>query len=466
MRGRQRSVLGAAPALAVLGVVAAFLAVTDPESRIAVPLLATLGLIATMALARAQDEDEVRTFLRDLMLLGVGARLLLFALIHQTVGAYVFAPDQHAYERMGAAIASALAGQSAFPGAIAEGVQVAFPWMNALAITAFGNANEVMPMINLFLSVWVAVPAYHLGLLLVRGNHGVARWTAGLATFFPSLMLWSVLNIRESPTIFLVVICVFLFARFQIKASLWDLMGAIVCLLLIMLFRQYIMALVAAGAGAGVLMGKSRSPARSLLLGSVVLMAFAFAAQRLGLAGNLADDRSLETLQYLRQDMARGAGSAYGAGADVSTVGGAASFLPVGLAYFLFAPFPWEVSSSLEMITLPETLVWYTIIPFTFWGLWLSIRHDLRRFTVPLATLITVTFAYALVEGNVGTAYRHRAQILPLIFLFSAIGIRDVWALHVARKQRGGRRRRQASRLQTQPESASRGPPHPHGGRN
>jgi hypothetical protein len=42
---------------------------------------------------------------------------------------------------------------------------------------------------------------------------------------------------------------------------------------------------------------------------------------------------------------------------------------------------------------------------------------------IPLAVLLIVTTSYALVEGNFGTAYRHRAQIMPLFFIFAGVGI-------------------------------------------
>jgi hypothetical protein len=153
----------------------------------------------------------------------------------------------------------------------------------------------------------------------------------------------------------------------------------------------------------------------------------------------------------LRESFQIGAGSAYGQGADVSTTGGAITYLPVGLAYFLLAPFPWEITSGLQAITLPETLVWWAILPFGIWGLALMLRRHAGAFTVPAAVLVTVTFAYALVESNVGTAYRHRAQILPIGFILCAYGIwRFRSGLEERRRERAERRRR-ARELQLSP---------------
>src|SRR5262249_5230554 len=130
------------------------------------------------------------------------------------------------------------------------------------------------------------------------------------------------------------------------------------------------------------------------------------------------------------------AGSAFGQGADVSTPAGAISFIPIGLTYFLLAPFPWSVTSMLQAVTLPESIVWYVLFVCVLRGAWLALRYDVRAYTVLVAVLGTVTFSYALVEGNVGTAYRHRAQVLPLFFVLAAVGLRDYWALWMEKRIR------------------------------
>jgi hypothetical protein len=117
----------------------------------------------------------------------------------------------------------------------------------------------------------------------------------------------------------------------------------------------------------------------------------------------------------------------------------------------MLAPFPWHIGSALQAITLPETLFWYAILPMGVWGAWLAIRHDPRMYTVPLTSLVLVIFAYALVEGNVGTAYRHRAQVLPVVFVFCALGMRDIQALRYARRQRALERKRKAKELAVGP---------------
>jgi len=52
---------------------------------------------------------------------------------------------------------------------------------------------------------------------------------------------------------------------------------------------------------------------------------------------------SLKEVQLRRTDMARGAASGFEKDADVSTTAGALRAMPLGIAYLLFAPFPWQL---------------------------------------------------------------------------------------------------------------------------
>mgnify|MGYP006975231112 CR=1 FL=1 len=142
---------------------------------------------------------------------------------------------------------------------------------------------------------------------------------------------------------------------------------------------------------------------------------------------------TLENLQRSRTDQASSE-SGYGEDLDVSTTEGAIVALPVGLAYLLLAPFPWQVSNFRQAITVPEVLVWWSLLPFAVAGIAYAIRHRLRSaFPVLLFTLL-LTLAYSIFQGNVGTAYRQRTQIQVFLFIFIAVG----WTIY--RERRNDRR--------------------------
>jgi putative Ca2+/H+ antiporter (TMEM165/GDT1 family) len=55
-------------------------------------------------------------------------------------------------------------------------------------------------------------------------------------------------------------------------------------------------------------------------------------------------------------------------------------------------------------------------------GIWFAIKHKLRTVAPILLFTTMLTLAYSLFQGNVGTAYRQRSQLLVFYFIFVAVG--------------------------------------------
>jgi cation transport ATPase len=88
----------------------------------------------------------------------------------------------------------------------------------------------------------------------------------------------------------------------------------------------------------------------------------------------------------------------------------------------MFAPFPWDFETVRQLITLPEMIVWWFAFPLLVLGLWYSIRHRLRQVSPIVIFTTMLTLAYSLFQGNIGTAYRQRSQLLVFYFIFVAVG--------------------------------------------
>src|SRR5205085_10598319 len=131
---------------------------------------------------------------------------------------------------------------------------------------------------------------------------------------------------------------------------------------------------------------------------------------------------NLESVQRSRLDLARSAESGFGGDVDVSTASGALSILPIGMLYLLFAPFPWQLANLRQSITLPEMIVWWASFPLLVLGLWFTIKYRLRQSSPILIFISMLTLAYSVFQGNVGTAYRQRSQLLVFYFIFVAVG--------------------------------------------
>ncbi|HEX7176387.1 MAG TPA: hypothetical protein VF240_14075, partial [Pyrinomonadaceae bacterium] len=97
--------------------------------------------------------------------------------------------------------------------------------------------------------------------------------------------------------------------------------------------------------------------------------------------------------------------------------------IPVGMIYLLFAPFPWQLVNLRQSLTLPEMLVWWGAFPFLVVGLWFTVRYRMRQALPILVFTTMLTLAYSVFQGNVGTAYRQRSQLLVFYFIFASVGL-------------------------------------------
>jgi hypothetical protein len=104
--------------------------------------------------------------------------------------------------------------------------------------------------------------------------------------------------------------------------------------------------------------------------------------------------------------------------------------LPVGLLNVTMRPYPWESAPSLSLkLARVENLEWYLLYVLAAIGLVVSLRRRATRLAIqfPLALFVLMTGIAAVTQGNLGTAYRHRDQVLWALVLGAAAGAQWLW---------------------------------------
>jgi Ca2+/Na+ antiporter len=81
-------------------------------------------------------------------------------------------------------------------------------------------------------------------------------------------------------------------------------------------------------------------------------------------------------------------------------------------------------------------LIWWSSIPLLVLGAWFTIKHRLREIAPIVIFTSLLTLTYSIMQGNVGTAYRQRAQLLIFYFVFAAVGFVLVKERREARAQK------------------------------
>jgi hypothetical protein len=169
-------------------------------------------------------------------------------------------------------------------------------------------------------------------------------------------------------------------------------------------------------------MRKKFSPIR-MLQGAVLVVIIGLAFSYFG-AGDVAKNTiDFQQVQRARVWGAKAANTGFGADVDITDPEAALEFLPIGILYVLLAPFPWMINNLRQLITLPELIAWWLLMPMMIKGFWFAIRNRLRQSFVICTFVVGLTLAFALYQSNAGTAYRHRSQLYPFFFVFIGIGM-------------------------------------------
>lgn len=256
-------------------------------------------------------------------------------------------------------------------------------------------------------------------------NKRVAKLAAIGVAVFPAFIIWSGQLLKDGLITFLLVLAMIMVLSLQSRFNYFALIILILCLGGIISLRFYIFYMVAVAVAGSFVIGVSNS-AGSVVRRGAVLILTGIGLTYMGAVNTATVDferyGDLDHLQMSRSDQARSADSGYAEDIDVSTTRGALSAVPIGLAYLMLAPFPWEMRTLRQAITLPEVLVWWAMLPLMAIGIWYSVRYKLRAAFPVLLFSAMLTIAYSIFQANVGTAYRQRTQIQVFLFIFIAVG--------------------------------------------
>jgi hypothetical protein len=372
--------------------------------------------------ATGPDRRYASASVRRLFWAGLALRIAVALFIHFFVANDdVFAPDQKGYHAVGKHLANLWGQETAIVTStvLPDGPKGYF-YIVAVLYYLIGPYPLVPKLLNCLIGALTIPVSYDLALRMGT-SVGAAVRAARLVTWFPSLILWSCLNIRDAWIILLIALMCRQAVILQAKFSLGALTGLVGGLVALVQFRAYLLFAIGAPILVSFLALRSRNLLRSLVVGSIVAAGIIYADQSAG-AGRRVRFLDFEELQEIRYWNTVGAASQFEQ-VDISTPGKALLFLPRGLALFLLAPFPWMLGSIRQALAVPETLFFYWLIPWMFRGIRRLSRDNLATSLPAMLLTAGLTLGYALGEGNAGTAYRHRAQLLSFFLIFAATGL-------------------------------------------
>jgi hypothetical protein len=291
----------------------------------------------------------------------------------------------------------------------------------AVLYALIGRCALAIQLINCSVGASVSVLVYKIT-RMIHPQLRVARLAGILTAVAPSTVLWSSQGIKEALIMFFLSLCALLTLRLCRRIGVLDSGLLIVSLGCLYTLRNYVFYILLLAVAAALLFAAKKFTPTRLLQGGLLVVVLGTAFAYIGSSHKVEKQFDLKRLQMGREMSAKEAGSGFASDVDLTDPQAALAYLPLGMLYVLFAPFPWMMRSMTHLVTLPEMIVWWLAAPILFKGYWYAVRHRLREsFAICLFT-IGLTLVYALFQSNFGTAHRQRAQLLIFFYIFISIG--------------------------------------------
>lgn len=307
-----------------------------------------------------------------------------------------------------------------------------FVYILASYFTLFGYSPVSSKFINCFIGVLTAILIYSL----VKEIFGVkpARVSSILTAFFPSLFLWSLTNLKETIFIFAVYLMFFaviklrrtkkiyypfitllsIWFQFFIRSSYQEFVYLTISVLSLYFFYLLILNLY------------NKKQNITILIIFIIAIAFIFLQKdRISSASDFLKQRAL--IQH------RGAISEGGINykllpdrelnKDNISDGQFLIMLVNGWLHFFLEPFPWGIKSKPMFFSLPQMLIWYLLLIFAILGIAISLRYKSKESLCLILYFFIIASALSVTGGNIGTTFRLRDTITPIILIFASIGL-------------------------------------------
>jgi len=408
-------------------------------------------------------EGRERLWLFGLLGSAIAVRLLalvvFFFLTHQVDGSFpVLIPDE-SYIALRSRLLRYIALDVPLAGAdYAESVnpygQSALHYVHAYLQLQLGDAPYTIRLFHSALYLTGCITLYRI----VRPTFGVAAALGGLAAvlFLPSMFVWSIASLKETPYLYLTAISVSAAVMaVRVRSIPKRVLGcaiAVVAVLALGGIRQAGDMMVGGGIAVGlVLASVIRRPVLLPILLAVCIVLGVGAVQssrvRQQVTNRLVEVATfhvghvhttgwhykvLDPEFYIR----RADGSVQPIDAARMTPAAVARYSIRAVTSFFLVPLPWNVASRPALAYMPEQIVWYVLVLLAPFGAIAGLRRDPTLTLSLVAIIIIGAWGIGVTSGNVGTLIRHRAMVAILLPWLSSLGACELLKFFVP--SRGG----------------------------
>ena len=299
-------------------------------------------------------------------------------------------------------------------------------WLIAIPYSIFGRSLLMMQTIGLFFGIGSVL----LGWLLAKKlwDKSAANKVGWLISLYPSIVLYSVLPLREVYVTFFLLVAFYGVAcwtenprlKFILIASFGFIAGTFFHGAIILGFFIFLILVILKNLKQTLLsiFNFRIDPKKLLILSSLLIILVSYTLNKFNIPKlGKFDDLNFNRITYEMKNRLTGNAS-YPEWTIVEKPIDLITKFPARLVYFLFSPFPWDVKKLSHLIGVTDGL----FIFFIFFIFLLNLREILRnppaRFILIILTCYLVAFAFGI--SNFGAGTRHRTKFIIELFILAA----------------------------------------------
>jgi hypothetical protein len=300
-----------------------------------------------------------------------------------------------------------------------------YKWFMGVMYCLLGPSRLMIQEINVIFGVLIVFNVWQIARLVWRDERTAVR-AAWVTALFPSMIMYSAALLREVAVVYPLSLGVIFIVRWIQDRKAVNMVKAAAALLVSMAFHSGTVGILfAAGVWVigswlrAVLTGRYASFGRKTVALAVaigvlaVVMSTGFGMDKF----RNIDVSDTGTLRQTQDYYSYGR-TAYLPNLRADDNADLALQSPIRMAYFLFAPFPWMVSTLSDVFGLVDSLLFFWLV-YRLWRARRSIAANPSALVV-VAVFVSMAFVFAIGVQNYGTAMRHRDKILPILIAVGA----------------------------------------------
>jgi 4-amino-4-deoxy-L-arabinose transferase-like glycosyltransferase len=306
-----------------------------------------------------------------------------------------------------------------------------FTWFLSFFYRIFGRSSLLLETVHIFISLASIVIVYKLSWLL-SSNELKSKQSAAIFAFFPSVILYSVIILREVYIVFFIL----LIALFIVKWLKSDQIKYVLVSLLLFLPLYFLHGGLMIGAvmffiiliyfSAKDIYGALKNshilvPQMAFILFVLITMVIAFnklSTFNIPYLGNISQVLTLSRI-FFQAEVTNLGGSAYPGWLIPFSPSSFVLLIIPRLIYFLFSPFLWDIKAINHLLGFVDALL--VIILFYFIIKGMVFKKPNKPVIILCIFLLPLLITYSWGVGNFGTALRHRSKFIPVLIAISTI---------------------------------------------